>query len=402
VHRFDCWAASYDLSQLQTVLYGPVHDAVVRYARQHVQDPGAILDVGCGTGRLPARLASSYCRARVVGVDASAGMIRSAVTAPASHGGCFVAAEAELLPFADAVFDLVVVTLSLSHWRDRAAGLGEVGRVMAPGATLVAADACPVRRSRPVTGWGRRGMPGRPEELAALIAAGGLRVEHAEPIRSVALIADAVLVAARTSARQIQPEGMPSGRSQGRSGHDASYLADSKHCSLQCSVMGSSSSRAARGGMELAPDTLETLQAATRVLAGVALRSVDVLHGAVTLPQFRMLAVLADLGRARSVQVARALGLEASTLTRLADRMVAAGYVSRGSEPGHRGVVTLELTAPGQDLVGQVAAWREQELARIYRQLPPAGQAQVTSALRQLVDAAGEGYGTISRGLVPV
>ena len=86
-----------------------------------------------------------------------------------------------------------------------------------------------------------------------------------------------------------------------------------------------SSSRAAQGGAELAPDTLGILQAATRVLAGVALRSLDVLDGAVTLPQFRMLAVLADLGRARSVLVARALGLEASTVTRLADRMVAAG-----------------------------------------------------------------------------
>lgn len=163
-----------------------------------------------------------------------------------------------------------------------------------------------------------------------------------------------------------------------------------------------SSSRAAQSGTELATDTLETLQAATRVLAGVALRSVDVLGGAVTLPQFRMLAVLADLGRARSAQVARALGLDASTVTRLADRMVAAGYVSRGSEPGHRGVVTLELTAAGKDLVDQVAAWREQELARIYRQLPPTGQAQLTRALRQLVQAAGDGYGTISRGLVPV
>ena len=28
---------------------------------------------------------------------------------------------------------MVVVTLSLSHWRDRAAGLAEIGRVMAPG-----------------------------------------------------------------------------------------------------------------------------------------------------------------------------------------------------------------------------------------------------------------------------
>jgi DNA-binding MarR family transcriptional regulator len=147
---------------------------------------------------------------------------------------------------------------------------------------------------------------------------------------------------------------------------------------------------------------VEILQAATRVLAGVALRSLDVLGGAVTLPQFRMLAVLADLGRARSVHVARALGLEASTVTRLADRLVAAGHVARGSEPGHRGVVTLELTATGQDLVSQVAAWREQELARILQRLPAGERLRVTAALRQLVEAAGEGYGMISRGLVPV
>jgi len=153
---------------------------------------------------------------------------------------------------------------------------------------------------------------------------------------------------------------------------------------------------------ELAPETVEVLQAATRVLAGVALRSVDVLDGAVTLPQFRMLTVLADLGRARSVQVAQALGLEASTVTRLADRLVAAGHVTRGSEPGHRGVVTLGLTATGQDLVSQVAAWRHQELSRILQRLPPATRGQLTTALRQLVEAAGEGYGTIPRSLVPV
>jgi DNA-binding MarR family transcriptional regulator len=134
--------------------------------------------------------------------------------------------------------------------------------------------------------------------------------------------------------------------------------------------------RAAQDGTELAPDTLQTLEAAAQVLAGVALQSVDALDRAVTLPQFRMLAVLADLGRARSVQVAWVLGLETSTVTGLADQMVAAGYVSRGGEPGHRGGVILELTVAGRDLVGQVAAWLKQELARILRQLLPAGRAR--------------------------
>ena len=178
-------------------------------------------------------------------------------------------------------------------------------------------------------------------------------------------------------------------------------LAGDKYFSIQYLTV-ATSSRSAPDEPDLAPGTIEILQAATRVLAGVALRSVDVLDGAVTLPQFRMLAVLAELGRVRSVQVARALGLDASAVTRQADRMVSAGHVARGGEPGHRGVVTLELTVSGQELVRQVAAWREQELARIFRQLPTASQSEVTTVLRCLVEAAGEGYGTISRSLVPV
>jgi DNA-binding MarR family transcriptional regulator len=145
---------------------------------------------------------------------------------------------------------------------------------------------------------------------------------------------------------------------------------------------------------------VETLQAATRVLAGVALRSLDVLDGSVSLPQFRVLAVLADLGRARSGRVARALGLEASTVTRLADRLVASGHVTRGNDPRHRGVVTLALTREGRDLVDQVQKWRQGELSRILGNMSPADRQAATRALRQLVAAAGEGYGPVRHRLV--
>ena len=143
----------------------------------------------------------------------------------------------------------------------------------------------------------------------------------------------------------------------------------------------------------LAPGAAEVLQAATRVLAGVALRSLDVLDSAVTLPQFRLLAVLADLGPVPSGRAARALGLDPSTVTRLADRMVAAGHVARGTDPHHRGVVTLELTASGRGLVAAADAWRREELARILALLAPSEQRALTTALGRLVAAAGEGYG---------
>ena len=146
---------------------------------------------------------------------------------------------------------------------------------------------------------------------------------------------------------------------------------------------------------------MEALQEATRVLAGVALRSMEVLDGVITLPQFRMLAVLAELGCARSARVARALGLDASTVTRLADRLVTAGHVARGSDPRHRSVVTLELTPSGQRLVSVVSVWRQRELSRIVTALPPAARGQLTSILGQLVSAAGEGYGVAAWPAIP-
>lgn len=156
------------------------------------------------------------------------------------------------------------------------------------------------------------------------------------------------------------------------------------------------------GAPEIDLATAGVLQAATRMLVGVALRSLDAPGVTVTLPQFRLLTMLAGLGRVPSGQAARALGLDRSTVTRLADRLVAAGYVARGTDPRHRGVVTLELTASGRGLVAAAEAWRRQELARIMGRLSPGDQAAVTAAFRLLIDAAGEDYDTVAHSPVPL
>ena len=155
-------------------------------------------------------------------------------------------------------------------------------------------------------------------------------------------------------------------------------------------------------GPEVTPGTAEVLQAATRMLAGVALRSLDSLDTAVTLPQFRLLAVLADPGPVPSGRAAKALGLDPSTVTRLADRMVAAGHVTRGTDPRHRGVVTLALTPSGRDLAAAADAWRRRELARVMARLTPAEQETVTTALGLLVKAAGDDYGLTAHRPVPL
>jgi DNA-binding MarR family transcriptional regulator len=153
---------------------------------------------------------------------------------------------------------------------------------------------------------------------------------------------------------------------------------------------------------EQAAEMVDVLQAATRMLVGVALRSLYVLGDAVSLPQFRLLAVLDDLGLVRSRQAARALGLDASSVTRLADRLVTAGYVTRGRDPRNRIAVTLELTDAGRDMVIRVAEWRSQELTRILGLLEPGEREMLTTMLQRLVEVAGEGYGAIPQGPVPL
>ena len=120
-----------------------------------------------------------------------------ALVAPAVRPARFASAVAEHLPFVDGLFDLAVVTLSVSHWSDKAAGLAEISRVMAPNATLVAADVLPAPLSRPMTIQGRRRKLAPSLGLPSLIAASGLCVEHVEPIRSVTLVANAALIAAK-------------------------------------------------------------------------------------------------------------------------------------------------------------------------------------------------------------
>lgn len=149
-------------------------------------------------------------------------------------------------------------------------------------------------------------------------------------------------------------------------------------------------------------EEIEVLQEATRLLAGVALRSLDVLGGAVTLPQYRVLAVLADLGKVRSARVADALQIEASTVTRLVDRLEDAGHVRRERDPTNRSAITLHLTPTGMDLVNRVVTWRTGELGRLLSALSAAERTALAGSLTRLIDIAADQYGAIAVHRLPM
>jgi len=91
-----------------------------------------ILDIGCGTGTMAAKLAKKFPKAEIVGLDLAPGMVEQAKKKIKGPKVKFLAGDAEALPFLDKFFDLVVSTSSL-QWMECRQVFKEVRRVLKPG-----------------------------------------------------------------------------------------------------------------------------------------------------------------------------------------------------------------------------------------------------------------------------
>jgi ubiquinone/menaquinone biosynthesis C-methylase UbiE len=98
---------------------------------------GETIEVGIGSG-LNIPFYSAAVR-RAVGVDLSREMLRLASERAAGLGIPFalVQADAEALPFPDAAFDTVAISLALCTIPDPVKALGELGRICRPGGRIV-------------------------------------------------------------------------------------------------------------------------------------------------------------------------------------------------------------------------------------------------------------------------
>jgi ubiquinone/menaquinone biosynthesis C-methylase UbiE len=177
VERFNRWAAGYDRHYLQKLIFEPVQQTILDVAAAEIPHPDAILDVGCGTGRLLRTAEERFPNARLEGVDAAVDMVRYAQgVLPAASRITFRQATAERLPFADAQFDLVFSTMTFHHWSDQEAGIAEVARVLKPGGRWLLADFIATGFLRYVRRLFRlRRFPAR-SVLDPMLAATGLQV----------------------------------------------------------------------------------------------------------------------------------------------------------------------------------------------------------------------------------
>ena len=140
----------------------------------------------------------------------------------------------------------------------------------------------------------------------------------------------------------------------------------------------------------------------TRALIGIALEAISSEGEGVTLPQFRLLLALEGLGRVPSSKLAAQLGLAASAITRMVDRLEHAELVRRGADPGNRCIVTVELTAAGRRLVARALAHRHARLATVLDRMSPADRAVAVRSARQFALLSGDAVALGAAGPVPV
>ena len=115
---------------LVPAFFGPFADRLIELAAPVATD--RVLDVACGTGAVARRIAPLV--SATTGVDLNEGML--AVAGAAEPAVDWLAADACALPIPDASFDLVLCQQGVQFLPDRASGLREMRRVLAPGGRL--------------------------------------------------------------------------------------------------------------------------------------------------------------------------------------------------------------------------------------------------------------------------
>lgn len=140
----------------------------------------------------------------------------------------------------------------------------------------------------------------------------------------------------------------------------------------------------------------------TRALVGIALEVIRTEGTDVTLPQFRLLLALDGLGRVPSSKLAARLGLAASAITRMVDRLEHAGLVKRGTDQGNRSIVTVELTAAGRHLVTDALERRHARLAAVLDLMSPGDREAAVRVARQFAHLSGDAVALGTAGPVPL
>ena len=137
-------------------------------------------------------------------------------------------------------------------------------------------------------------------------------------------------------------------------------------------------------------EQIDAVLVACRALVAVAAQSVASVEHRVTLPQLRVLVMIASRGPQNLASVAAGLGVHASNGTRMCDKLVNAGLLHRSDDPTDRRNLILELTPSGQQLVDSMIEYRRTAITNVLAKMPAQLRSDLVPALLAFADSAQE------------
>jgi len=152
-----------------------------------------------------------------------------------------------------------------------------------------------------------------------------------------------------------------------------------------------SGSEATAGG-PIDAEQVDAVMLAMQALVGMAARSVADVEDQVTLPQLRVLVLVAghEAGSMNVSAVAKAMDIHVSNASRSCDRLVAAGLLSRAASATDRRNTVLDLTQEGEQLLERLIEGRRAVAHSVLERLPPPRRRAVADVLTAFSHACGE------------
>ena len=105
-----------------------------------------------------------------------------------------------------------------------------------------------------------------------------------------------------------------------------------------------------------------------------------------TLPQLRTVFVVAHNKQSSVMQIAQHLGIGMPTASHLIDKLVQAGLVERGEDPGDRRRAIVQLSPAGGELIEKLLGW-ENFLGGKLQQIPQEDLTRLRRGLNSLMQA---------------
>jgi DNA-binding MarR family transcriptional regulator len=147
---------------------------------------------------------------------------------------------------------------------------------------------------------------------------------------------------------------------------------------------------AGTGNGGVTSEQIESVMRAARALVGVTAASISTVDDVVTVPQLRVMMMIATRGAMNLAGVAAGLQVSPSNASRICDRLLKVGMLDRRDDPADRRNISLTLTADGQALIDRVNRHRRSAIRRILRQIPPDRRDLLATVFDEFATAAGE------------